>query len=134
MDNERLERQMSFALAIDNEKQVLRQTHLSPEFFERGGSDCHVEAFFQPIRVEAHADRWLYALVADGTPEELPKCLDAFDFAHAPELVREAETHFVTWLESPLRFSQERMAAVLLDEYRSGKLGRITLEIPEAKS
>ncbi len=28
----------------------------------------------------------------------------------------------------------ERMAAVLLDEYRSGKLGRITLEIPEAKA
>ena len=106
--------------AVDDFNHVLlyedsvRQTHLSPEFFERGGSDCHIEAFFQPIRVEAHADRWLYALVADGTPEELPKCLDAFDFAHAPELVREAETHFVTWPESPLRFSQERMAAVLL--------------------
>ena len=28
-------------------------------------------------------------------------------------------------------FDLERMAAVLLDEYRSGKLGRITLEIPE---
>ena len=31
-------------------------------------------------------------------------------------------------------YDLERMAAVLLDEYRSGKLGRITLEIPEAKS
>ena len=30
-------------------------------------------------------------------------------------------------------YDLERMAAVLLDEYRSGKLGRITLEIPEAK-
>lgn len=29
MDRERLERQMAFALAIDKEKQVLRQTHLS---------------------------------------------------------------------------------------------------------
>ena len=29
-------------------------------------------------------------------------------------------------------YDLERMAAVLLDEYRSGKLGRITLEIPEA--
>jgi ribosome biogenesis GTPase A len=28
-------------------------------------------------------------------------------------------------------YDLERMAAVLLDEYRSGKLGRITLEIPE---
>ena len=28
-------------------------------------------------------------------------------------------------------YDTERMAAVLLDEYRSGKLGRITLEIPE---
>ena len=25
----------------------------------------------------------------------------------------------------------ERMAAVLLDEYRGGKLGRLTLELPE---
>ena len=31
-------------------------------------------------------------------------------------------------------YDLERMAAVLLDEYRSGKLGRITLEIPEEKS
>ena len=31
-------------------------------------------------------------------------------------------------------YDLERMAAVLLDEYRSGKLGRITLEIPEAKA
>ena len=30
-------------------------------------------------------------------------------------------------------YDLERMAAVLLDEYRSGKLGRITLEIPEEK-
>jgi putative hydrolase of HD superfamily len=29
MDRQRLEQQLSFALAIDNEKQVLRQTHLS---------------------------------------------------------------------------------------------------------
>ena len=28
-------------------------------------------------------------------------------------------------------FDTERMAAVLLDEYRSGKLGRLTLELPE---
>ena len=31
-------------------------------------------------------------------------------------------------------YDLERMAGVLLDEYRSGKLGRITLEIPEAKA
>jgi ribosome biogenesis GTPase A len=28
-------------------------------------------------------------------------------------------------------FDTERMARVLLDEYRSGKLGRFTLEAPE---
>ncbi|MBQ4480046.1 MAG: hypothetical protein II943_05360 [Victivallales bacterium] len=106
--------------AVDDFNHVLlyddsvRQTHLSLKFFERGGSDCHIEAFFQPLRVEAHADRWLYAVIADGTPEKLPARLDAFDFACAPKLVREAETHFVTWPESPLRFSQERMASVLL--------------------
>ena len=31
-------------------------------------------------------------------------------------------------------FDTERMAAVLLDEYRSGKLGRLTLELPEAEA
>ena len=29
-------------------------------------------------------------------------------------------------------FDTERMSRVLLDEYRSGKLGRFTLEIPQA--
>ena len=28
-------------------------------------------------------------------------------------------------------FDTERMARVLLDEYRAGKLGRFTLELPE---
>lgn len=31
-------------------------------------------------------------------------------------------------------FDTERMAAVLLDEYRSGKLGRLTLELPEEEA
>ena len=31
-------------------------------------------------------------------------------------------------------FDTERMAAVLLDEYRSGKLGRLTLELPEEET
>ena len=31
-------------------------------------------------------------------------------------------------------YDTERMAAVLLDEYRGGKLGRLTLELPEEKS
>ena len=92
----------------------VRQTHLPLEFFERGGSDCHAEAFLQPLRVEPRADRWLYAVVADGSPAELPARLAAFDFARAPEFLREAETHFVAGPQSPLRFSQERMAAVLL--------------------
>ena len=35
------------------------------------------------------------------------------------------------FLVSGGEYDLERMAAVLLDEYRSGKLGRITLEIPE---
>ena len=30
-------------------------------------------------------------------------------------------------------YDLERMAGVLLDEYRGGKLGRITLEMPEAE-
>ena len=92
----------------------VRQTHLSAEFFEMGGADCHAEVFLQPLRVEPHADRWLYAVVADGTPDEVPARLASFDFARAPKLLREAESRFVAWPESPLRFSQERMAAVLL--------------------
>ena len=39
-----------------------------------------------------------------------------------------------SFLISGGEYDLERMAAVLLDEYRSGKLGRITLEIPEAQS
>ena len=31
-------------------------------------------------------------------------------------------------------YDLERMAGVLLDEYRGGKLGRITLEMPEAEA
>ena len=36
------------------------------------------------------------------------------------------------FLVSGGEYDLERMAGVLLDEYRGGKLGRITLEMPEA--
>ena len=92
----------------------MHQEHVWQDYFEHGGSDCHLETLFQPLRVEPHADRWLYAVVADGTPDEVPARLSAFDFARAQEHVREAESRFVAWPASPWRFSQERMAAVLL--------------------
>ena len=80
---------------------------------DRGGKDCHLDIFLQPVRVEAGASRTVYAIVADGSETELAERL-AFPFERAPEHCRAARNSYLRIPESPMSFSQERMSSVVL--------------------
>ncbi|MBQ3080073.1 MAG: ribosome biogenesis GTPase YlqF [Clostridia bacterium] len=60
---------------------------------------------------------------------KLPENADAL----LPEQVLECACKGRGWLLSGGRFDTERAAGVILDEFRGGKIGKITLEWPEGK-
>ena len=71
-------------------------------------------------------------------------CTDDDFLEKYDDLSKNQKKHFFELLEQAAKkrgflisggeYDLERMAGVLLDEYRGGKLGRITLEMPEAEA
>ena len=90
--------------------------HFFPEF-ERGSRKDHaLDMVFQPIPIAPGGRKIIYAVIVNGNEEEVRASLPSLDFSAEAleEIYRRNAANYITFPESPLKFSQERMAAVTL--------------------
>ena len=90
--------------------------HFFPEF-ERGSRKDHaLDMVFQPIPVAAGEHRIIHAVIVNGAEAEVRASLASLKLSlqDLEAVYRENAAHYITFPESPLKFSQERMAAVTL--------------------